>query len=165
MTFGRYPSGVWGVQRWTIRLPVLHVTDNRRRPDGALGRFIDTVVVAVREVGGEVIAAGASATAASSTPTQLRGTVFDSTTGAPLAGAMVTIEGFGRTAETDSEGRFVFDSLVDDGEVRLRAWHPRLDSLGMPAITQRTQIRRRAENAATLHVPGVSAVARLRCSR
>ena len=165
VTFGRYPSGVWGVQRWTIRLPVLHVTDNRRRPDGALGRFIDTVVVAVREVGGEVIAAGASATGASSAVTQLRGTVFDSTTGAPLAGAMVTIEGFGRTAETDSEGRFVFDSLADDGEVRLRAWHPRLDSLGMPAITQRTQIRRRAENAATLHVPGVAAVARLRCSR
>ena len=164
VTFGRYPSGVWGVQRWTIRLPVLHVTDRSRRPDGAFGRFIDTVVVAVREVGGEVIAAGASPVTSSS-PTQLRGTVFDSTTGAPLVGARVTIEGFGRTTETDVEGKFVFDSLADDGEVRLRAWHPRLDSLGLPAMTQRTQIRRRVENTATLHVPGVADVARLRCSR
>lgn len=165
VTFGRYPSGVWGVQRWTIRLPVLHVNENTRRPDGALGRFVDTVVVAIREVGGEVVVAGSSGTATPFAGTLLRGTVFDSTQGAPLPGAMVTIEGLGRTTQADAEGRFVFDSLADDGEVRLRAWHPRLDSLGLPASIVRAQIRRRAENSADVHVPGVGAVARLRCSR
>jgi hypothetical protein len=165
VTFGRYPSGVWGVQRWTIRLPVLHVNENTRRPDGALGRFIDTVVVAVREVGGEVVAAGASGVATPFAGTLLRGTVFDSTLGRPLPGAMVTIEGLGRTTQADADGRFVFDSLTDDGEVRLRAWHPRLDSLGLPASVVRANIRRRSENSADLHVPGVGAVARLRCSR
>ena len=165
VTFGRYPSGMWGVQRWSIRLPVLHVNENRRRPDGALGRFVDTVVVAIREVGGEVLLTGSSGAANASAPTQLRGTVFDSTQAAPLAGAMVTIEGLGRTTQADADGRFVFDSLTDDGEVRLRAWHPRLDSLGMPAATARATIRRRGENTASLLVPGVSAVARQRCSR
>lgn len=165
VTFGRYPSGVWGVQRWTIRLPVLHVNENTRRPDGALGRFIDTVVVAVREVGGEVVAAGTSGVTTPFTGTLLRGTVFDSTRGAPLPGAMVTIEGLGRTTQADAGGRFVFDSLTDDGEVRLRAWHPRLDSLGLPESIARAQIRRRVENSADIHVPGVGAVARLRCPR
>ena len=165
VAFGRYPSGVWGVQRWSIRLPVLHVNENRRRPDGALGRFVDTVVVALRETGGEVIAGGASSASAQTPDTRLTGTVFDSTSGKPLAGAMVTIEGFGRTTETDSEGRFVFDSLSDAGEVRVRAWHARLDSLALAPPVARVQLRRRGESTMQLAIPGVAEVARLRCAR
>lgn len=165
VAFGRYPSGVWGVQRWSIRLPVLHVNENRRRPDGALGRFVDTVVVALRETGGEVIVAGVSSASSQTPDTRLTGTVFDSTSGKPLARAMVTIEGFGRTTETDAEGRFVFDSLSDAGEVRVRAWHARLDSLALAAPVARVQLRRRGESTMELAIPGVAEVARLRCAR
>ena len=163
VAFGRYPSGVWGVQRWAIRLPVLQVNESRRRPDGALGRFVDTMVVAIHEVGGEVIAAGSSVASSPSTATRLRGTVFDSTQGAPLVGAAVTLEGLGRTTETDSAGRFVFDSLSDEGDVRVRVWHPRLDSLGLAAITLTQRLRRRTESVAEMRVRGIAEVARLRC--
>ena len=163
VAFGRYPSGVWGVQRWAIRLPVLQVNESRRRPDGALGRFVDTMVVAVHEVGGEVIAAGSSVASSPSTATRLRGTVFDSTQGAPLVGAVVTLEGLGRTTETDSTGGFVFDSLSDEGDVRVRVWHPRLDSLGFPALMSTQRLRRRTESTAEMRVRGIAEVARLRC--
>lgn len=162
VAFGRYPSGVWGVQRWAIRLPVLRVFESRRRPDGALGTFVDTVVTALMEEGGEVMTSGG---AGSSSGTRLSGTVFDSTLGAPLQGAIVTVEGLGRTATTDSAGRFLIDSLTDDGEVRVRVWHARLDSLeiGLPAGSVR--LRRGSESTAPFAVPGVSAVARMRCAR
>ena len=163
VAFGRLPSGVWGVQRWSIRLPVLQVTESTRRPDGALGRFVDTMTVAVREVGGEVIAGGSSA--ATSSEGRLVGTVFDSTLAAPLSKAIITIEGIGRNAQTDPTGSFVVDSLAEDGEFRIRFWHPRLDSLGIPAPVSRHRLRRRGENVAELAVPGVGTIARDRCGR
>ena len=163
VSFGRYPSGLWGVQRWTIRFPVMHVTEARRRPDGAAGRFVDTVVVAVQEVGGEVVTGGTGA-GTTSTATRLRGTVFDSSSAAPLVGAVVTIEGLGRTATTDSLGEFAFDSLSDEGEVRVRAWHARLDSLGVEDPLQTVRLRRRQEVTARLAVPGIAEVSRVRCS-
>jgi hypothetical protein len=163
VTFGRLPSGVWGVQRWSIRLPVLHVTQSSRRPDGAFGQFVDTITVAVREVGGEVIAGGASA--ATSSDGRLVGTVFDSTLAAPLPNAVITIEGIGRNAQTDVTGSFVVDSLAEEGEFRIRFWHPRLDSLGIPAPVSRHRLRRRGENVAELAVPGVATIGRDRCGR
>ncbi|HEY5546466.1 MAG TPA: carboxypeptidase regulatory-like domain-containing protein [Gemmatimonadaceae bacterium] len=162
VAFGRYPSGLWGVHRWAIRLPVLQVFEYRRRPDGALGAFVDTVVTALREEGGEVLT---SATAGSSSGTRLSGFVFDSTLGTPLPGATVTVEGLGRTASTDSAGRFSFDSLADDGEVRVRVWHARLDSLEIGIPTTTVRLRRGAESAAQFSLPGVAAVARMRCAR
>jgi hypothetical protein len=163
--FGRLPSGIWGVQRWSIRLPVLRVTESTRRPDGAFGRFIDTITVAVREVGGEVIASGSAATATAVTEGRLTGTVYDSTLAAPLGGAIITIEGIGRNAQTDPTGRFVLDSLSEDGEFRIRFWHPRLDSLGLALPASRHRLRRRGENLADLAVPGVGVIARDRCGR
>jgi hypothetical protein len=163
VAFAKFPSGLWGVQRWAIRLPVLQVYESRRRPDGALGRFADTVVVAIRDVGGVVLTAGSGMPATHAPDTRLTGIVFDSTQAAPLANAHVTIEGFGRDTRTDSAGRFVFDSLADDGEVRLRVWHPRLDSLGLAAIMSTHRLRRRTESTAQLNVSGVAEVARTRC--
>ena len=163
VAFGRLPSGIWGVQRWSIRLPVLQVTESTRRPDGALGRFVDTITVAVREVGGEVIAGGSST--ATSSEGRLVGTVFDSTLAAPLPNAIITIEGIGRNAQTDVSGAFTVDSLAEDREFRIRFWHPRLDSLGIPAPVSRHRLRRRGQNVAELAVPGVGAIARDRCGR
>ena len=162
VAFGRYASGLWGVHRWAIRLPVLQVFEHRRRPDGALGTFVDTVVTAFREEGGEVTASG---TGGASSGTRLSGAVFDSTLAKPLAGAIVTVEGLGRTASTDSAGRFLIDSLIDDGEVRVRVWHARLDSLEIGIPARSVRLRRGSESTALFAVPGVSTVARLRCAR
>jgi len=159
VAFGRYPTGQWGVRSWAIRLPVLRVTESRRRPDGALGRFVDTVVTALREEGGEVLTSVAPLGAA----TRLTGVVFDSTLGTPLAGATVTLEGFARAVRTDAQGRFVVDSLPDGGEARVRVSHPRLDSLGLGAPVRMVRIRRGQETTEDIAVPGVSAVARARC--
>ncbi|HEX6314874.1 MAG TPA: carboxypeptidase regulatory-like domain-containing protein, partial [Gemmatimonadaceae bacterium] len=124
-------------------------------------RFVDTVVVAVREIGGEVM----SGTVAPGATTRLSGTVFDSTKGGPLAGAVVTIEGLGRSTDTDADGRFSFDSLADDGEVRVRVWHPRLDSLALPAPVSRVRVQRRGTASLDVTMPNVAAVADARCGR
>lgn len=158
VAFGRYPSGLWGVQRWAIRLPMLRVMESRRRPDGALGRFVDTVVTAFREDGGELLAPATASAGA-----RLAGEVFDSTSGRALAGATVVLEGLGHSVATDSAGRFAFDGLQEEGEVRLRARHPRLDSLGLAIPMQTARLRRSAEAVVRLAVPGVAAAARAHC--
>ena len=86
VAFGRYPSGLWGVQRWTIRLPGTAGQREQASSRRSLGRFVDTMVVAIHEVGGEVVAAWNGSEQRASTATRLRGTVFDSTQGAPLVG-------------------------------------------------------------------------------
>ncbi len=66
------------------------------------------------------------------------GFVRDSIARAPLAGAVVQLVAadnparFGRTANTDSTGRFVFND-VPDGSYTLGFFHPMLDSLGVEA--------------------------------
>lgn len=157
VAFGRYPSGLWGVQRWAIRLPVLRVLESRRRPDGALGRFVDTLVTAFREEGGELVTGAVASSGA-----RLTGLVFDSTSGLPLAGATITVEGLGVTVTTDSTGTFVADSL-EEGDVRVRAWHPRLDSLGLSLPPASVRLRRSGESTASFAVPGIAAIARVRC--
>lgn len=162
--FARLPSGFWGVSRWSVRIPVLEVRESTRRPDGALGRFVDTVVRAVHEEGGEALTApGAGSSLASTRLGRLHGTVIDSTGPAPLAGAVVTLEEAGLTVHTDSQGRFQFDSLDQDGTFRVRFWHPRLDSLGVAMPRATVRLRRGGETIALLAVSGVETLARDRC--
>jgi len=159
--FGRLPSGVWGVRRWAIRVPVFEVRESSRRPDGALGRFVDTVVTSIQEEGGEVLTGvGGGATSAA---TRVRGVVFDSTRGIMLAAAVVTLEGAGRTVRSDAAGRFLIDSLTEVGAFQLRFWHPRLDSLGIGMPRAPLRVRRGEEAPAYLAIPGAASIARERC--
>lgn len=72
------------------------------------------------------------------TGASVSGIVRDSIAHAPLAGAVVQLVAsdnparFGRTANTDSTGRFVFND-VPDGSYTLGFFHPVLDSLGVEA--------------------------------
>lgn len=62
----------------------------------------------------------------------VRGTVFDSLSGTPLAGAFVTADGDAAATTTDSAGRFV---LIADRRVqRLVAYHELLDRVGVGAL-------------------------------
>jgi carboxypeptidase family protein/TonB-dependent receptor-like protein len=159
--FGKLPNGVWGVRRWAIRIPVLTVRESRRRPDGALGRFVDTLVTSVQVEGGEVLMGLTAGRPASGT--RIRGTVYDSTLRMPLAGAVVTLEGAGRSVRSGGDGGYLLDSLPDEGSFRLRFWHPRLDSLGIEMPRVMVRIRRGEETAALLAVPGAGAIVRERC--
>lgn len=60
---------------------------------------------------------------------RVRGIVIDSLLGGPLPGATVRIAPLGRSATTDSSGRFIIDS-VKSGEWPITFRHPALDSLG-----------------------------------
>jgi hypothetical protein len=64
---------------------------------------------------------------------QVRGTVYDSVAGRPLAAASVVLGGSVRMTWTGPDGRFVFDS-VPAGSQRFEASHPALDSMGVPAL-------------------------------
>jgi hypothetical protein len=117
----------------------------------------------VQEEGGEVLAAGVTRAASAGPSARVRGTIVDSTLARPVAGAVVTLEGTGRTVRSDSSGAFVFDSLADIGTFRLRFWHARIDSLGIAMPRTAVRVRPGEESIADLAVPGPNAIARARC--
>ncbi len=73
----------------------------------------------------------------------VRGVVFDSLAGEPLAGAFVIVAPGGATGVTDSAGRFAI--LTDVIGARITAYHGVLDQLGIGALTAERPGSRRAE--------------------
>jgi hypothetical protein len=86
-----------------------------------------------------------AATSNGALPATVRGIVYDSLAGAPLAEAvvqLVTADGsgtFGKTVNADERGQFVFDS-VPDGRYALGFFHPILDSLGIEPPLRSVQV-------------------------
>ena len=64
----------------------------------------------------------------------LQGVVIDSIHNAPLANAVVLIEGAQRSAVTDKEGRYRIDS-IPAGQHRVAVLHPLLDTVGIQMRT------------------------------
>lgn len=118
--FDRSEAGMWIVNRWKLRLPVVGRASNPRGRSVADARV---GVVAISEVGAEVLGAGAPPAAG-----VVAGTVFDSTRAAPLAGATVVLAGTGHRATTDAAGAFRIDG-VPAGRYQVEFTHPRADSL------------------------------------
>jgi len=85
-----------------------------------------------------MLAFGAGVLSAQARPGRIRGVVIDSILGAMLPGAIVHLAPLNRSTQTDSAGRFVFDS-VPAGEWSLSFDHPALDSLRLtePAVAVR----------------------------
>jgi len=95
-------------------------------------------LLATLVVAGRTVASGATATprrpAGHAVPLAdtVRGVVFDSLAGVPLAQAFVFAEPGGASVPADSLGRF---TLVSDTRVeRLTVYHPALDEIGLGAI-------------------------------
>jgi hypothetical protein len=80
------------------------------------------------------------------------GTVFDSVHSAPLAGALVSVEGTNRTAITTDKGAFRVDSIVP-GTYILRVSHDLLDSLGMTLVTDSLTVADGAVLPVALGIP------------
>lgn len=143
--FARAPGGLWIVKRWSLSLPLL---GTQRRSLGLGLVAIDTLSLGVHETGGEVLSAvtrGARPVGAARVA-RLRGVVIDSTTGAPLAHALIRLEGTGWRTRADTAGRFAFDSLYGEGRYVVSAAHPRADSLGA-SIPSRTVIASRGSES------------------
>lgn len=162
--FARLPSGVYGVKRWRIDMPILSTTSTRgRRPDGAVSFVSDTVATAVRQEGGEVVGAVSRLGSRGARTGRMVVSVFDSTLMRPLPGATVTLEGVGTSAVTDDLGKASLDSLADEGTLRLRVWHPRLDSLGLGALRVPTKVVRGNDVRIEVATPSVQTYARRMC--
>lgn len=72
---------------------------------------------------------------------EVRGTLFDSLrTRAPIADALITVDGRPERTRTDRRGRFVFDSLPE-GTWYIRYAAPWLDSLSLPPLLAQVSVR------------------------
>lgn len=80
-------------------------------------------------------------------PGVLRGAIVDETTGAGLAGAIVTLEGLGQTASTNSRGEYRF-SAVPAGEYRLV-----VDYLGLNSETAIVSIEPDSQTVRDFRLP------------
>lgn len=127
--YRRMPAGTWVIRRWWIRMPVVgegvgvHWMDVRK--DIAGFQEDGGEVIRVRDMTGRVLATTEWAA--------LAGTVLDSTTMRPLAGATVRMEGTRYETVTDSTGGFLLDELPE-GRYRVTFAHPRLDDLAVASI-------------------------------
>lgn len=132
--FRRLPNGIWLVQRWRIRMPVIQVSQAvfSRRGDPGL----DTVrgkpaVVGFRDEGGEVMEImGRSGWVFAAHEGRIRGIVYDSTRSSALGGAEVSLMGTAFVTTTGRGGEFDLPA-VPEGEYTLTFSHPRLDTLGI----------------------------------
>ncbi len=110
--FERLANGPWIVRRWWLRIPVIGVRARTMGPVRVRGEE-ETQIVAIREVGGwvsEVRTLDGRAVGRAG-GSSLQGTVRDSDSGEPLAGAKVTLVGTAHEAMADDSGRFRIDDL------------------------------------------------------
>jgi hypothetical protein len=121
--FRRLPSGGWIVERWSIRAPAFTVIERPPLPGQSSRDRREYKLATLHETGGSV-----SGPVVDARPATIAGVVFDSTRGAPLAGARVFLSGTSHVTRTDSTGHFTLDGLAP-GTYSLSFLHARLDSL------------------------------------
>lgn len=109
-----------------------------------------------------LLLACASPLAAHAQTGTVRGVVYDSIVGAPLAGAEVWIERVERTVTTDASGAFVFDRLPP-GVHTITFGHPSLDSLGLGAPFGRVDVHAGDTAHVALTTPSMRGIARRLC--
>jgi hypothetical protein len=156
--FAPLDDGVWVVRRWFIRTPRLALAAPRR-----VGTIRSTDwtsrLLGYHEEGGVATRPEAGA-AAESRVALLSGTVFDSTTQRPLAGARVAVSDT-YTATTDDGGTFrIAVPLPRDDSSRhaVRVEAPRLELLGLPALEAVVRLDPAVEQRIALAVPGVDSL-------
>jgi hypothetical protein len=106
--FARTMNGAWMISGWNIRMPVLTLRQVRASGIATSGATVTEIGVdEIRVEGGELIMLTRNSdTLWTRKPFLLAGSVVDSTTGASVVGARVTLRGTGLTATTDPGGQF-----------------------------------------------------------
>lgn len=124
MEFVRMRDGTWAVSRWSVRMPQLEQVIRSQALGGNLLRR-----TAVKVTGGDLtLAVRGGDTLWAGPPLVLAGTVLDSTSGEPLAGARVRLGAAGPEASADAEGRFTIPG-VRPGQHTLDVRTASLDSV------------------------------------
>jgi hypothetical protein len=156
--FSRLGDGRWIVSRWHIRTPRLTLVSGSRVGDLETPRR--TEVIGLQEEGG--IARTASRTAARLHATIITGVLHDSSTGSPLEGALVSLEGTAFHDTSDAAGRFTLRPTLP-GSYRLLVRHSRLVQLGIGILTDSVVVGAGDARVATLAIPSIASLARQRC--
>jgi hypothetical protein len=101
-------------------------------------------------------------TTAQDSTRSIAGAVFDSLASRPLVGAHVHLAGFDRETQTDSAGRFRFDS-VGKGIHGVWVDHPTLDSLGLYSLAERVDATPVGVALVTLAIPSFQTLWKVAC--
>ena len=132
LEFKRMPSGAWIVSYWHIRMPRMESAQFGGVGPGGFAQKKGASVIGYLDEGGRVTVEGTGAEAGAAADVAARavltGRVFDSTTSAPLAGAVARLRGQSDSAFTDREGRFELLS-VNAGPQTVDISHPKLGLL------------------------------------
>jgi hypothetical protein len=153
MDFIMLPSGAWIVSRWQVRTPKVTIIEDSRRLRRHTPRLDG-----FRDTGGEILAAKVF----EGKLTTITGVVFDSTRGEFLEGAFVSIPGTGFSASVDSDGRYEL-AVPFEGEYTLSVNHAWLDSIGVPAVLERTRLVRDSTMELDFAIPHMRGVLRRLC--
>lgn len=159
--FTRLPEGPWIVERWWIRMPVVH-EEQLRFGGRSQARY---TVASLLEEGGVVrdVRAGGAA-AFSRARARVEGAVLDSTSNAPLADVRVRLTGTAFETRTAPDGSFHFED-VPEGRYEARASTPALNVLG--AVPKGVDLDAHAGETArvVLRLPSLTLAASARCDR
>ena len=93
---------------------------------------------------------------------EIVGAVLDSVNGGFLSGATVLLQGAQRSIDTDSTGRFKFDS-IPPGTYQLGVFHPLLDALDISIATRPFHAAADSANIVILSVPSPATIVHGRC--
>ena len=159
LAFARMSTGEWAIARWSIRMPVLE-----RRETGGFGapRGWALRLAEIKIAGGELaLVVRGRDTLWARTPLVLSGITVDSTSGRPLAGALVSVLGAAAAARSDTDGRFTISALLP-GIYSLEVRTPSLDAVG--AVLQRELTFTDAAEPVRVNVPSGREVASSACS-
>ncbi|MBS1241842.1 MAG: hypothetical protein H6R40_1269 [Gemmatimonadetes bacterium] len=155
--FVRLPDGRWIVDDWVIRMPRMELA---RRPTAEGGQEWTTKLVGYTERGGRVERVAAPPPAI--TPAVLVGSLWDSLTQAPLAGAMVRVAGVADTAWSDDLGNLRVELPVG-GSRLVTVSHPKLGLVSDRSVQAVTLVPGQ-ETRIEVAVPSVAAFRGLFCS-
>ncbi|HEU4557569.1 MAG TPA: carboxypeptidase regulatory-like domain-containing protein, partial [Longimicrobium sp.] len=169
--YGRVADGPWIVRRWNIRMPQTTLEQRLRNVSGTnqnarlVGRT-EMRLAGLLEAGGEVTGVatrdGRPLLAGGAAVPVLRGTVWDSTRAAPLAGARVYLSGTGAAAESGSDGTFVL-AAPGEGRYTVAFSHPALGPLASAARTQTVALKAGDTASVALAVPAWRTAMALLC--
>lgn len=134
LTFLRFPSGGWMVQRWVVRAPGFELHE-RRVLGGPYGfearKERRLVLTGMHETRGEAFRVEQNGALVWAAPTvTINGVVVDDSLGVPVPGTDVRISGRGTGAISDELGRFRLDS-ARAGDVLLQVTAPYAAQFGI----------------------------------
>jgi hypothetical protein len=158
MDFVPARNGAWAIQRWSIRMPELTRTVQSATYGGG-----DIRLAQIKTSGGELaLLRVGTDTLWARPPLQLVGTVSDSLSGAPVAGASVALVGTALAARTDAGGRFTLDGVLP-GEYTMETRTPSLDSVN--AVHSSPVVFTPTSPPASVHVASAASLVASLCGK